>query len=398
MKKAGMTGQKLLLKLSAADTEAALESIRSRGIVLMHLVQEDALTCRFWILGKDYIALETLCSRRGDVLEIIKHRGIVRKAALFLQRPVLLAGFAVLLCLVQFLPTRVLFVRVEGNEQISSREILSAAERCGICFGASRREVRSEKMKNALLAAIPQLQWAGINTAGCTAVISVREGERKESAPEKQKIISIVADRDGYILSGTVTRGTGLVQVGQAVKAGQTLISAYTDCGIYLQATRAEGEVYAQTKRDLAVLMPAEACYRGEEQQVRRNISLIIRKKRINLWKDSGISGSSCGRMYKEYYVTLPGGYQLPAAVCIETITSCETRPRSIPETEAQLRLPEFARDYLSRQMLAGTILQGTGTVALSANAYRFEGQYVCTEMIGREMTEQIGDTNGKND
>ena len=35
--------------------------------------------------------------------------------------------------------------------------------------------IRSEKVKNSLLQRIPQLQWAGINTDGCVAVISVRE-------------------------------------------------------------------------------------------------------------------------------------------------------------------------------------------------------------------------------
>ena len=91
-----------------------------------------------------------------------------------LFRPVLLAGLGILFLLAMYLPSRVLFIRVEGNMQIPDRQILAAAEECGIRFGASRREVRSEKVKNALLSSVPQLQWAGVNTAGCVATISVR--------------------------------------------------------------------------------------------------------------------------------------------------------------------------------------------------------------------------------
>lgn len=41
-------------------------------------------------------------------------------------------------------------------------------------------------MKNALLSAIPELQWAGVNTYGCRAVISVRERTLPERKPEPE--------------------------------------------------------------------------------------------------------------------------------------------------------------------------------------------------------------------
>ena len=69
--------------------------------------------------------------------------------------------------------------------------------------------------------------------------------------------------RDGFIVSATVTRGNFLCRVGQSVKAGQVLISGYTDCGICIQATRAEGEIYAQTSRDFAAVTPLSGRFGG---------------------------------------------------------------------------------------------------------------------------------------
>ena len=80
-------------------------------------------------------------------------------------------GLCLLLLLVCILPTRVLFMRVEGNESIPENLILEAAEDCGIRFGASRSAVRSEKVKNGILSRISELQWVGVNTKGCIAVI-----------------------------------------------------------------------------------------------------------------------------------------------------------------------------------------------------------------------------------
>ena len=79
-------------------------------------------------------------------------------------------------------------------------------------------------MKNALLQQIPTLQWAGINTDGCVATISVREKTVQMQQDVRYPVISIVAVRDGYITQMTVTAGSAGCKVGQSVEKGQVLI------------------------------------------------------------------------------------------------------------------------------------------------------------------------------
>lgn len=387
----------LEVELTSAGMEASLAGINAQGIEMMRLNRIDDLTCRFRIRRADYSALAALCKKRGETLRILKKTGLYWTVKALTKRPALLAGGIMLLITACLLPTRVLFVQVEGNRNVPQRRILAAAEDCGISFGASRREVRSEKMKNALLSAVPELEWAGVNTAGCVATISVREAAEPETMERKNAVSNMVALRDGYILSGTVTQGTALFQPGQTVKAGQILISGYTDCGICIQAGRAEGEVYAQTKRDLMAVTPSQYVKRGKHTAVKRKISIVLRKKRINLWKDSGISEGSCGRMYEEYYVTLPGGFQLPLALCVETYICYQEQTEKLSELDAEEALADFAQQYVLQQTVAGKIVRKTQYVSLQDGIYSFWGNYVCEEMIGREQQEQIGDTNGKN-
>lgn len=388
----------MTVELTSAEMEIALEAIRQKGVVLTYLEQKGDLTYRFRIQRQDYAALEALCKKRGETLCVIERRGIYWIAGKMRKRPVLVVGVILLLAVILYLPTRIFFVRVEGNVELPDRRIIAAAEDCGICFGASRREVRSEKVKNALLAAVPELKWAGVNTSGCVAVISVREGAEQEKKDEEKRVTSIVAARDGYILEGTVTRGNGMFYTGQAVKEGQILISGYTDCGFCIQATRAEGEIMAQTSRELHAVTPAKCLARGDVLGVKRKYSLIFRKKRINLWKDSGISDTSCGRMYKEYYITLPGGFRLPLALCVEEYIFYQNEEKTIPEQEAAHKLSDFAQRMLMQQMVAGEIRNKAETTALQDDLFTLKGMYVCVEMIGREQQEQIGDTNGKSD
>ena len=383
--------------LTSADLAGSLAAISDADITVFDLCQVGDLTARLTIRRKDHAALAALTQRRGETLRILSHRGLYWLGKGLLKRPVLLCGLIAFVLLALYLPTRVFFVRVEGNSDVPARLILEAAEESGICFGASRRDVRSERVKNALLEAVPQLQWAGVNTAGCVATVSVRERSTEEESKQETGVSSIVAARDGVILSFTATNGNALCRVGQAVKEGQTLISGYTDCGICIQATRAQGEVFAQTSREIRAVTPLQSFQIEEKNTAGQKISLLIGKKRINLWKDSGISEGSCGRMYEEYYITLPGGFVLPAALCVETFYSYETRTLQLEQEAAAQALSDFADRYVTGRMVAGRILNADRAFSEDAALYSLKGTYTCTEMISRVQREQIGDTNGKN-
>lgn len=390
-------GGMVLVEVTSADLAAAFENMNRAEIPLYSVSRQDDLTALFSVQRTDYRKLAALAEKRGDKLVILRRMGLYWAGQRLAGRPVLLAGLLLLMMLSLMLPTRVLFVRVEGNEAVPDRRILAAAEDCGIRFGASRREVRSEKVKNALLESVPQLQWAGVNTAGCTAIISVRERPPEEESVAPSGVTNVTAIRDGVVLSVTATDGTPKCQPGQAVQAGEILISGYTDCGICIRAGQAEGEVFARTRREIAAVFPAEYGTVGEKRPLGRKISLLIGKKRINLRKDSGISEGTCGRMYSEYYITLPGGFALPMAVCVDTYHAYEIIPNRYTPQEAEETLRRFAEKYLHQQMVAGQILLTDLRFSEEEGIYLLEGDCLCTEMIGRRQQERIGETHGKN-
>ena len=386
----------LTVEFTSAAPEKILDAVTQARIPLSHVVQKNELTYQLFIRRRDYRQLRDILRKQGGRLDIIRKEGAYWTAKSLFHRPMLLAMFLFLLCSSFYWPTRIYFVTVEGNTTVPDRQILSAAEACGIRFGASRKLVRSEKVKNALLCAVPQLQWAGVNTSGCAAVISVRERVEEEQPKEERIVSNLIAARDGYILSATITNGSAHVQPGETVTKGQLLISGYTDCGICIRASRAEGEVLAQTKREMNAVMPAACVFQGRILQTKCKVSLILGKKRINLWKDSRISGTVCGRMYEEYFVSLPGGFQLPLAICIDRYLNCEMQEAAIPETEAMIQLQQFSEAYMFEQMVAGRFIQKQQEFTCQDGLYRLQNSYTCEEMIGLEQREQIGVINGK--
>lgn len=387
-------GGVIAVELTSAEPEESLSAIIRTGIELYGVQHDKNLVCSFTVRRRDFERLSMLCEKRGDTLRVLRKKGLYYGILRLTNRKLLLFGISLILFSAVCLPTRVLFVRVEGNSTIPENEIISAAEGCGIRFGASRRLVRSEKVKNALLDAVPQLQWAGVNTSGCCAVISVRERASSPENTENSGISSIVADRDGYILSTVVTRGTAQVQPGQAVRKGQILISGYTECGICIQATRAQGEIMAQTRRDLNVVTPASCRLRTVTSGRTHRLSLLLGKKRIFFWKGSGIPDTGCDRMYREYYLTLPGGFRLPAALCVDTYRFYDLAAGGSSVTASDLKA--FASQYLKSQMTAGQIGRGNQRFARIGDVFQLHGSYLCVEAIGKVRPEQIGEANVK--
>lgn len=381
--------------LTSADIPKFLDAVSKNGIVLYRISKKDDLSVYAEIEHRNLGFLQAYADRKGVSVEIHGKNGIYWIIAGYLKRPVFLVGCMLVLFLSFWLPSKVLFIRVQGNIAVPEKRIIEQAQQCGITFGASRRNVRSEKMKNSLLAAIPELQWAGINTYGCTAVISVTE--RADEMPQEQlwDVCNIVAVRDGIIESCTATRGTAVCKNGQAVKEGELLISGYTDCGIKIQATRAEGEVFARTTREITVVVPTEYVYKEDTGTRERKFSLLIGKKQINFFKDSGIFNMSCVRMYKRYPITLPGGFELPVAVVREDWVQDDIS--AVITEDAEKTAAVFAEHYLQTLMVSGSILESDAAVTQHDGVLVFRGSYLCTEMIGRVQYEGITDLYGKN-
>lgn len=389
---------RIRLQVTSADCVGLLNALSNAGIYLIDVEHQGELTVLLTIPIHQHKDVIELAEKQGASVKRVNRAGIYYTGRGFLKRPILLCSLAMLFLLSCYIPSRVFFVSVEGNKDIPTRLILEAAAECGIDFGASRRSVRSEKMKNALLQKIPELQWAGINTSGCTAVISVREKTTQDTQKNKtNQVCSIVASRDGIIQNCTVYQGNPLCMVGQAVKAGQTLVSGYLDCGIVTKTTQANAEIRALTFRELEVLTPSATLNRGDVISEKTNFSLLIGKKLIKFYKDSGNVGATCGKIYSQEYIHLPGGFQIPIAIIKETVLSYAQTDK-MPAVSDTTWLADFANNYLQSTMVAGEVLSvQTEANAIDGGSYLY-GKYACVEMIGQVKFEQTLLKEVKND
>lgn len=382
---------RVILRLTSGDLWGSLHLLNERGISVYCVQPEDELTCCFQVEQANLTQVKKALEKRGDHLRVGQESRIYQVQRAILQRPLLFSGLFFLLLASLLLPRHVLMIQVEGNVTVPSRKIMETAEQVGIRLMTPCAQVRSERIKNQLLSQIPELKWVGVNTYGCRAVISVEERTDRNAvtqSAQKGAVSSIVAQRDGIIQSVTAGTGNVLCKPGQAVKRGQTLISGYTDCGQSIRAERAQGEVYAQTMRTLSAMTPSSSLVCSDSGTVGRQFSIILGKKQIKLWKDSGISDSTCGRIREVYSLTLPGGVTLPICLICDSYTQRGLTQMPISQSEAREQLAGFSQEYLRNQMIAGTISYCDEVMEMPSDAYLLTQQFLCTEMIGREHME----------
>lgn len=381
----------VILEITCADCADLLNKMQKEQIRVKNIIYKGGLELQITVFGRDIRRVRHLVQKHGGTFRIIHISVIHENARRIKKHPAVLLIVLFLLLVTLWVPRRVFFISVAGSTNVPANEILEAAEVCGLRFGIARRSVRSEVIKNALLQEIPQLQWAGVNTRGCTATISVREKTTQEIAENADnQVCSIVAIRDGIIQDCTVYRGNQLCSTGQAVKAGQTLVSGYTDCGTMIKATRADAEITALTFRDLEVLTPVATAVRGQVETKRIHYGLRIGKKVINFLKGSGNSDASCVKIYSEKSVCLPGGFVLPISLIRETVISYENAEQLPIVSEEEQWLEDFSQTYLKASMIAGDVVSAQTELIPGEGFSSLRGRFACIEMIGQIKYEQM--------
>lgn len=384
------TWNTLDIEVTSAAPTNLLNAANQMQISLCNVCYIDQLHLSASISGGDYLRLKKYADKHGDTLKISNQKGLFYYFFRLLNRPILIIGFLLWIFLVIYLPTRVLFVYVDGNAKVSTSEIIDAAERCGVKFGASRRYVRSEKVKNALLSEIEDLQWAGINTNGCVAVISVKERETPEKKQFSNSVNNIIASRDGVISSITVRSGNVVCKQGQAVRKGQLLVSGYTDCGLWIKRQTADAEIFALTSRSVTAIAMKNVQKRSILCKKDSRIYVQLGKNIIKLYDSSGISYDGCVKMYKQIPIMLPGGFALPVSLHVETVYLYDSEAMTLPDITDTEWIKRAVQGYMQGNLIAGEIQQIRDIVEVKEDAFYYTGSYVCQEMIGKVQIEEI--------
>lgn len=383
---------KVELEAEGAFPERLLNLCAQRGVLFWNVEWLEPTRLRLTVTRQGSGPARALGEKVQCTVTPEGRSGVPFFLARFRRRYALLVGLALSLTAVCVLSQFILTVEVEGNQSVTTAEILTELRRQGLGVGAYGPGLDADEVGRRALMNLPGLSWLSVNLHGTRAEVLVRERSPSPTPRDETTPAHVVAAADGVLEEVEVLEGQALFREGQAVLAGEIVISgavdlkepqyAAVDAGQRL--VHARGEVWAVTHRTLAACIPLEAqvkVYTGEEE---RRWSLSLLGRSVNFFGKASISSSGYDKMTTTHILTLPGGREMPLVLV-------ETEYRAYETAAAPVRA-DAARAMLEERLLERlTALIGAESSVLSTAFSAEEEDGMLTVTLTAQCREQIG-------
>jgi len=312
-----------------------------RGVPLREVAREGASVTMKAAGGSEDI-LFACAEKTGCTVEILSYGGLPVILNRFRKKQAWSFGLLLFAAGLYILSSFVWTVRVEGNERMAEKDILSACEEMGLRPAAWKKNVDTAAVTKGLLTQFSELSWVSVGIHGTDAVIRLAETIEKAEMVDRVTPCDVVAAQDGVIVSVTAERGTPLVQAGDVVQKGDVLISSELPVGAegeeqYTDYTAAEGAVTARIWQRLT----EEMTFRYEEKQYsgveEKNGSILFSEKELDIIHPDG-AGKWEKTMLSEQPLML-GDFRLPLSLKQEIWKEYEIveKERTLEETKSLL-------------------------------------------------------------
>ena len=316
------------VELFGAFPAGVLNAAAAEGLRLWDVESRDENTLRLHAEEAGLAALRRLADKSACEMRILRRGGGRGARRRLLRRPALLLGAALMAGLLPLSSLFVWDVRVQGAERLSRAEVLRALEDCGFGVGSFWPGRNTDLLCSEVMLRLPDIAWMTVNVSGSRAVVAVAERTEKPLMYDSARPADLVAARDGLVHRVNALAGRAAVREGEIVTAGQVLVSGTLESPAGgAQQVRARGAVMAETWVERSALCPAREQLKTPSGIPRSRFALVLGKKRVNLYIDSGKTIDGCDKIVSEYTLGLQGLFSTPLRLVRERFVPYETRP-----------------------------------------------------------------------
>ena len=341
----------VLCEIRGAAPLRCLNALGEAGIEAKRAERADEFTLRLTLDERDYSAAAAIAARSQCELARISSRGGALLARRLRRRIALLTAAVVCFALLAAGSLFVWEIDISGCESVTEGEVRRALASAGVAEGSFWPAWDADAVKNHLLLEIPELAWAGVSVSGSRAEVRVRERiERPELASDGAPG-SITAAASGIIERMEVYEGAPAVSVGDAVAAGETLVSGEMASAVGdTRYVRARAAVTARTYVELTACAPLKYG-RLLEADTHSRWSLIIGSGRVNFFRGSSQTPPGCGKIIEEYPLAWEGVFRLPVTLVRETVIEYAAQEAEEDPALLEQRLAEALQSRLERRL-----------------------------------------------
>lgn len=371
------------VEVTGAAPERLLNALAGRDVRFWQGECVDALTLRLGLYTRDLPLARSLTARCQCELKVLRERGVPLVRRRLARRIALLVTAVVCFALLAASSLFVWDIDVEGNESVSTGEILRALAACGVESGSFWPGWSADEIRNSVILDIPELSWVGVSVDSSRALVRVRERTEAPGLVSEDGAGSVTAAATGIIERMEVYQGLPVAAVGDAVVVGETLVSGEMPSEVGdTRYVRASAVVEARTWYERSISAPIE--YTAlEEAGTRSRWYLTVGGTRLNFYKRSSQTPAGCGKIVKEFPLAVEGVFTLPVTLVREQIVEYDAAPARRDADALSAELSAQLEDALERELQGrGEVLNATFTSSVSGGRLIVTMRAECREDI----------------
>ncbi len=378
------------LQISGAEPERILNFCAENGVEFWDTSPKAEFAVQITIHAADYPLLQSQNGKNGIELRLLAARGGKNISASMKRRLALCIGVGVCIVLLAISSLFVWRIDITGNDTISDGVIMRALSECGVCNGAFWPALSSDEVRSDMLMKLPDIAWLSVNVHNSCAEVVIHERIAKPDIVDEAEYADVKAAKSGYITKLSVLEGKALVQVGDTVSKGDTLISGTMDSETADDRfVHAMGTVQARTWYEINAQTPLYESVKIEKGHTSTSLSLIFGKNLIKFSTDSRNNSLSCAKMNKLRYAALGEAFMLPVGIIKQESTEFALKKQRIDENAAIERLKQNLLAELKHRIGDGSVSQTSFSVSKTDELLTVTLRAECIENIGVEYDRQ---------
>lgn len=238
---------KVIVEVSVISPERFLNVLWSKKIKAYRVKRIDITTVRLEISYEDYEEVIKEAKNLKGKTKVISRQGMRFFVSSLKKKVSLIAGIVLFIGVLYVLSTHIWAIEIDTKENVTPFEIRKELSTLGVTPGIAKDALNVYDLEKKIQDINSDILWIRARIEGSTLKIVVEEKVAPPSIEKVETSGDCVAKLDGEIKRIYVSSGTAKVNVGDFVKAGDTLIAAIQGKEGEEYQVEAKGTVIANT-------------------------------------------------------------------------------------------------------------------------------------------------------
>ncbi len=309
----------------SGSIEHFLNELYKNEIKVWDLHKTECGKLQITIYAFSFKKINKVCDKTKVKMMVLKTNGALFWVKRYRKRYGIAIGVVLFVLTIWLSSLFVWRIEVEGCKTVTSYDVVTRLKQNGLYEGVLKNKIEVAKIENEFLKNYDSVSWISINIKGTTAYVEIREIDEQPDLVNNSEPCNIYAIRDGIIVSIDDYMGYSVVNVGDAVTAGDLLVSGnYTDKYGVEYKLHSYAKVMAQTVHSHSVSVPFVTTEHIKTGTEINRYSLKLTRFIIPLYFNKKIIYNNYDITKSEKLLNFGNGFVLPIGITKTTYTEVE--------------------------------------------------------------------------